>query len=130
MSHMGQKSTTRHGRATSALPFKTDIRQHDLHVRLVPKGDITPPLVVTLSLAFRFSHDAIDAYEPNPLGSLHREFLIEKRGRQFAFPNTLSLSVLTRSFAVQPSRSYSAMHFSANCFRRTSVPEAIAPKSA
>ena len=62
--------------------------------------------------------------------SSHREFPMESCGDDYAFPSTLSFSVLTRSFAVQPSRSYSAIHFSANCFRRTSVPAAIAPNNA
>ena len=56
---------------------------------------------------------------------------VETRARRaHPFPSTLSFSVLTRSGAVQPFTSYSAMHFSANCFRRTSVPAAIAPKRA
>ncbi len=37
---------------------------------------------------------------------------------------------LTRSLAVQPSRSYSAMHDSANCFQRSYCPDASAPNSA
>jgi hypothetical protein len=42
----------------------------------------------------------------------------------------LSPLVLTRSFAFQPSRSYSAMQVSANCFQRSYWPDARAPKSA
>ena len=44
--------------------------------------------------------------------------------------NALSPAVLTRSFAFQPSRSYSAMHDSANCFQRSYWPEARAPNRA
>ena len=44
--------------------------------------------------------------------------------------SALSPPVLTRSFAFQPSRSYSAMHDSANCFQRSYWPEARAPNSA
>jgi len=44
--------------------------------------------------------------------------------------SALSPLVFTRSLAFHPSRSYSAMHVSANCFQRSYWPEPSAPKSA
>jgi hypothetical protein len=41
MSALGQKRTSEHVRATSALPPKADIAKHNGHVRFVPKADIS-----------------------------------------------------------------------------------------
>jgi hypothetical protein len=41
MSALGQKQTSQHLRAMSALPPKADIGTQPLNVRFVPKADIT-----------------------------------------------------------------------------------------
>ena len=40
MSALGHKRTSCHGRVMSVLPLKTDVRQREWHVRLVPLADI------------------------------------------------------------------------------------------
>jgi hypothetical protein len=40
MSALGHEQTSRHVRVMSVIPFKADIHQRGLHVRLVPATDI------------------------------------------------------------------------------------------
>ena len=40
MSVFGHKPKWSHARVVSVLPLKADIRQHEWHVRFVPKADI------------------------------------------------------------------------------------------
>jgi hypothetical protein len=41
MSALGHEQTSRHVRIMSVLPLKADIHKRGLHVRFVPKADIT-----------------------------------------------------------------------------------------
>src|SRR5512133_3767157 len=43
MSALGHEQTSRHVRVMSVIPFKADIHQHGLHVRLVPIADFDMP---------------------------------------------------------------------------------------
>src|SRR6516162_6315035 len=52
------------------------------------------------------------------------------KGHERLWRSTLTSSGLIRSGTVQPARSYSAMHVSANAFQRSAWPEACAPSSA
>jgi hypothetical protein len=49
MSALGHEQTSRNVRVMSVIPLKADIHQRDLHVRLVPRTDMSGSLIVIVS---------------------------------------------------------------------------------